>query len=141
MILEIFCFRSLFRNTKTQIREGGKFSYEMEKWLWLGAIAFHYCFLVVLIRHLRFFMEPVPFWVQLVSKLDGFLQIGLPGVMISGIVLLAAVVYLFLRRIFIPHVKYISLASDFFPLFLFMGIAISGMSSLHSANSRAHQVT
>ena len=127
MILEIFCFRSLFRNTKAQIREGGKLSYEMEKWLWLGAIAFHYCFLVVLIRHLRFFMEPVPFWVQLVSKLDGFLQIGLPGVMISGIVLLAAVVYLFLRRIFIPHVKYISLASDFFPLFLIMGVGISGI--------------
>jgi nitrate reductase gamma subunit len=127
MFLEIFCFRSLFRNTTTKIRGADRFSYEMEKWLWLGAIAFHYCFLVVLIRHLRFFLEPVPFWVQLVGKLDGFLQIGLPGVMISGIVLLAAVFYLFLRRIFIPQVNYISLASDFFPLFLITGIAISGI--------------
>lgn len=127
MFLEIFCFRSLFRNTKAEIREGGKLSYEMEKWLWLGAIAFHYSFLVVLIRHLRFFTHPIPFFVTLTETLDGFLQVGLPGIMISGFVLLAAVFYLFLRRILIPQVKYISLASDFFPLFLIMGIAISGI--------------
>ena len=127
MFLEIFCFRSLFRNTKAEIREGGKLSYEMEKWLWLGAIAFHYSFLVTLIRHLRFFTQPIPFFVTLTETLDGFLQVGLPGIMISGFVLLAAVFYLFLRRILIPQVKYISLASDFFPLFLIMGIAISGI--------------
>ncbi len=127
MFLEIFCFRSLFRNTKAEIREGGKLSYEIEKWLWLGAIAFHYSFLVILIRHLRFFTQPTPFFVTLTETLDGFLQVGLPGIMISGFVLLAAVFYLFLRRILIPQVKYISLASDFFPLFLIMGIAISGI--------------
>ena len=127
MFLEIFCFRSLFRNTKAEIREGGKLSYEMEKWLWLGAIAFHYSFLVTLIRHLRFFTQPIPFFVTLTETLDGFLQVGLPGIMISGFVLLAAVFYLFLRRILISQVKYISLASDFFPLFLIMGIAISGI--------------
>lgn len=127
MLLEIFCFRSLFRNTKAEFREGGKLSYEMEKWLWLGAIAFHYSFLTVLIRHLRFFTEPIPFFVTLTETLDGFLQVGLPGILISGFVLLAAVFYLFLRRILISQVKYISLAADFFPLFLIMGIAISGI--------------
>lgn len=127
MLLEIFCFRSLFRNTKAEIREGGKLSYEIEKWLWLGAIAFHYSFLTVLIRHLRFFTEPIPFFVTLTETLDGFLQVGLPGILISGFVLLAAVFYLFLRRILISQVKYISLAADFFPLFLIMGIAISGI--------------
>jgi len=127
MALEIFCFRSLFRNTKAQIRGDERFSYEMEKWLWLGAIAFHYGFLVVLIRHLRFFTEPVPFLIQLVASVDGFLQIGLPGIMISGFLLLAAASYLFLRRLFIPQVRYISLASDYFPLFLIMGIAVSGI--------------
>jgi len=127
MALEIFCFRSLFRNIKARISDGNKFSYEMEKWLWLGAIAFHYSFLVVLIRHLRFFTEPVPFWVDLAAKLDGFMQIGLPGIEMTGILLLAAVTYLLLRRIFISQMKYISLAADFFPLFLIMGIAISGI--------------
>ena len=127
MFLEIVAFRSLFRNTKTRIEADDRFSYEMEKWLWLGSITFHYCFLVVLLRHLRFFTEPVPFLIQLIESVDGFIQIGLPGIMISGILLLAAVVYLFLRRIFIPQIKYISLASDYFPLFLIMGIAATGI--------------
>lgn len=127
MALEIFFFRSLFRNTSANLDKTGKLSYIWEKWLWLGALAFHYAFLTVLIRHLRFFTNPVPFPIRLLETLDGFLQIGVPGIFLSGIVLLAAVVYLFLRRILIPQVKYISLASDFFPLFLIAGIAISGI--------------
>jgi nitrate reductase gamma subunit len=42
-------------------------------------------------------------------------------------VLLAAVTFLFIRRIVIPHVKYISLPADFFPLFLIFGIAFTGI--------------
>jgi len=127
MILEIVFFRSLFRNTKCELKEGVKLSYEWEKWLWMGSLAFHWAFFTVLARHMRFFLEPVPACIQLLDKLDGFLQIALPGLMLSGIVLLAAVIFLFLRRILIPQVKYISLASDFFPLFLIMGIAITGI--------------
>ncbi|MBW1962712.1 MAG: sulfate reduction electron transfer complex DsrMKJOP subunit DsrM [Deltaproteobacteria bacterium] len=127
MALEILCFRSLFRNTKAKITKGALFFYEMEIWLWLGAIVFHYCFFVVLFRHLRFFTEPVPFLVQLVEKLDGFIQLGLPGIMISGLLLLAAASYLLLRRLFIAQVKYVSLGSDYFPLFLIMGIAVTGI--------------
>jgi len=63
----------------------------------------------------------------LLEKLDGFLQIGLPGLMLSGVALLAGVTFLFLRRIWIPQVKYISLGSDFFPLFLIFGIAFTGI--------------
>ena len=64
--------------------------------------------------HLRFFTEPVPACIQFLEKLDGFLQIGLPGLMLSGVALLAGVTFLFLRRIWIPQVKYISLGSDYF---------------------------
>jgi len=127
MILEILLFRSLFRNTKCELKEGDKLSYEWEKWLWLGALAFHYAFATVLIRHLRLFLEPVPVYLQFLEKIDGFLQVGLPGVLLSGVVLLAAVTYLLLRRIFIPQVRYISLASDFFPLFLIFGVAFTGI--------------
>ena len=81
----------------------------------------------VIFRHLRFFTEPVPACVQVLEKLDGFLQIGLPELRISGIVLLTAVLLLFLRRILIPQVRYISLASDYFPLFLIFGIAFTGI--------------
>ncbi|MBC2695591.1 MAG: sulfate reduction electron transfer complex DsrMKJOP subunit DsrM [Desulfobacteraceae bacterium] len=127
MILEILLFRSLFRNTTCKLNEGPTISYVWEKWLWLFSLAFHYSFLVVLVRHLRFFLEPVPVCFQILDKIDGFLQIGLPGVLISGVVLLAAAMFLLLRRIIIPQVRYFSLAADFFPLFLIIGIAVSGI--------------
>jgi len=127
MILEVVFLRSLFRNTKCELKEGDKISYEWEKWLWLFSLTFHWAFFTVLFRHLRFFTEPVPACVQLLEKLDGFLQIGLPGLMLSGVALLAAVTLLFLRRILIPQVKYISLGSDYFPLFLIFGIAFTGI--------------
>ena len=127
MLLEILFFRSLFRNTKMELREGDRLSYEWEKWLWLFALMFHYSFLTVILRHLRFFLEPVPGCVKFLESIDGFLQIGLPGVMMSGIILLGAILFLLARRIFIPHIRYISLASDYFPLFLIIGIAITGI--------------
>ncbi|MBW2470405.1 MAG: sulfate reduction electron transfer complex DsrMKJOP subunit DsrM, partial [Deltaproteobacteria bacterium] len=129
-------FRSLFRNTRMKLSQGGRLSYQLEIFLWVGALAFHYAFLVVLIRHLRFFTEPVPFFVQLVENVDSFFRVeiiypffkfGVPGVYMSGFVLLAAVTYLFCRRLFVRQVKYISIASDYFPLFLIFGIALSGI--------------
>jgi len=128
MILEVLFFRSLFRNTKMALnKDGVKLSYTWEIWMWLFALAFHYSFLVVLVRHLRFFTNPVPFFVGALEKMDGFFQIGLPGVFLSGMLLLIAVIYLFLRRIVIPQMRYISLAADFFPLFLIIGVASTGI--------------
>ena len=136
MMFEIFCFRSLFRNTKNELYGGNKLIHSWEIWLWTFALAFHYSFLVVILRHLRFFIEPVPSFIKLLEFFDGFLklefvnsfiQIGLPGVYLSGLVLLGALVFLLLRRIFLPQVKYISLAADFFPLFLIIAIACSGI--------------
>ncbi|MEJ2658489.1 MAG: sulfate reduction electron transfer complex DsrMKJOP subunit DsrM [Desulfobacterales bacterium] len=127
MILEIVLFRSLFRNTKCEIKTGTKISYEWEKWLWLFSLAFHAAFFTVLFRHLRFFTEPIPAVVNLVAKLDGLFQIGLPELRISGVVLIVAVTLLFLRRIWIPQLRYISLGSDYFPLFLIFAIAFTGI--------------
>ena len=136
MALEVLTFRSLFRNTRMRLKEGSKLSYQLEIFLWVGALAFHYAFLAVLVRHLRFFTEPVPFFVTLVENVDSFfrfeilypgIQFGLPGVFLSGVVLLAAAAYLFSRRLFIRQVRYISLASDYFPLFLIFGIALTGI--------------
>ena len=136
MALEILTFRSLFRNTRMKLKEAGRLAYQLEIFLWVGALAFHYALLAVLFRHLRFFIEPVPFLVQLVENIDSFFRMeiiypafkfGLPNVYISGFVLIAAVGYLFLRRLFVRPAKYISLASDYFPLFLIFGIALSGI--------------
>jgi nitrate reductase gamma subunit len=127
MLLEIVAFRSLFRNTRMKAKGDGRLTYQLEIFLWIGALAFHYAFATVLVRHLRFFMEPVPAPLKLLEALDAFFQFGLPVVYLSGVVLLAAVAYLALRRIFIPAVRYISLANDFFPLFLIFGIAFTGI--------------
>ena len=135
MLLEVLLFRSLFRNSTMEFREGPRVTYEWEKWLWLSAILFHYSFAVVLIRHLRFFTQPVPAFVTLLESLDAFMQAGigplpglmLPGMYLSGIVLLAAAGYLFLRRVYIPSVRYISLPTDYFPLFLIIAIATTGI--------------
>ena len=75
LALEILTFRSLFRNTRMKLKEGGRLSYQLEIFLWVGALAFHYAFLVVLIRHLRFFTEPVPFFVQLIENVDSFFRV------------------------------------------------------------------
>jgi len=126
MVLEVLFFRSLFRNTKTVIH-GERLSFVSAKWLWLGAIAFHYSFLVVLIRHLRFFTEPTPFFVRFIEKIDGFFQITIPALYLSGIVLVVALLFLLARRVFDPKLRYISLPADYFPLFLIISIALSGI--------------
>jgi nitrate reductase gamma subunit len=127
MALEVLAFRSLFRNTRVELRDGPKVSYGSNKWLWVAALAFHYAFLVVFIRHFRLFMEPVPGFVGLLESVDGFMEVGLPRLMISGVVLLLAALYLFLRRVAVPQLRYISLAADYFPLFLIIALAGSGL--------------
>ncbi len=127
MFFEIVTFRSLFRNTRMRFSDGGRIAYDIEIWLWLFALVFHYAFFVVIVRHLRFFLEPVPMAVQLLHKVDTFIQIGQPVISLSSFVLLGAVLYLFARRIYLPNVRYISLASDYFPLFLIIGIAFTGI--------------
>ncbi len=127
MALEILVFRSLFRNTKTDLKAGPKLVYGATKWLWLGALAFHYSFLVIFLRHFKYFAEPTPLFVTWLQNLDGFFQVGLPIIYITDAVFIAAVTFLFLRRIVDPKLRYISLMSDYFPLFLLLAIGTTGI--------------
>ncbi len=127
MVLEVLLFRSLFRNLRTEKAPGDRVVYGSSKWLWVGGIAFHYSFLIVFLRHLRFFKQPTPKIISIIESFDGFLQIGSPHLLVTGLVLFGAVFYLFLRRLFVPSVRYISLPADYFPLFLIMAIAGTGM--------------
>jgi len=126
MILEVFLFRSLFKHTKAEMASGN-IIYGGSKWLWLGALAFHYSFLIIAVRHLRLFVEPVPAFVNVLDLVDGMLQIGAPTLYITDILLIGAVSYLFVRRVIVPKMRYISLANDYFPLFLILGIGITGV--------------
>jgi len=131
MALEILVFRTLFRNTRAELRDGPKVTYGGTKWLWLAGLAFHWSFLFIVIRHLRLLTEPVPFFVNFMEGLDGLFEISLPTLYLTDMVLLMAVTYLFLRRVVIPQIRYISLPADYFPLFLIFGVALSGVLMRH----------
>lgn len=127
MAAEIFLFRSLFRNVKAEIAPDGWIGYHFEKWLWLFAVLFHWSFLFVVLRHLRFFFAPTPALVMGLEKVDGFLLMDLQPLFLSGILLLVGVFALYIRRVVIPQVRYISHGIDFIPLFLIAAIALTGI--------------
>jgi nitrate reductase gamma subunit len=127
LALEVLLFRSLFKNEKVELKEAYKLLYKPSTYLWLGAIAFHWSFLMILLRHLRFFLEPVPSIVLVVQWIDGILQGLLPIIYITDVIILVALAYLFLRRVIYPQIRYISLPSDYFAILLILGIAVSGI--------------
>ncbi len=130
MALEIFLFRSLFRNTSVEI-SGKRPVYGSAKWLWFFGLVFHWSLLIIVLRHLRFFIEPVAPWIAGLSALDGFFEIGIPALYLSDFAVLAGLSVLFLRRVIIPRVRYISLPVDYFALLLILGIVVTGLLMRH----------
>lgn len=126
MFLEVFCFRSLFRNTSACVKNDGT-TYYSSKWLWVFALLFHYCFLLVFIRHFRFFIEPVPSCIVFLETLDGIMQVGTPRFFWTGGLLAVAILFLIGRRIFNERLRYLSLLNDYFPLFLLLAIVGTGI--------------
>ena len=102
MMREVFLFESLFK---------------ANLWTWGLGWLFHVSLALVLLRHLRYFTDPVWPWVA-------FLQ---PFGTYAGITMLAGVAGLWARRIFVERIRYISTPSDHLMLALFMVIAISGL--------------
>ena len=102
MSREVFLFESLFK---------------ANLWTWGLGWLFHASLALVLLRHLRYFTEPVWGWVA-------FIQ---PFGMYAGITMLLGVAGLSARRIFVERIRYISTPSDHLMLALFMAIAISGL--------------
>lgn len=135
MALEILTFRSLFRNTKSELYDGPKITYESSKWLWLFALIFHYSFLVVVIRHMRMFLNPVPAVIELLDWADSMFEILTPSLYMTTAGLIAGVLFLFIRRLTNRHVRYISLANDYFPLVLIFAIAVTGFLMRHFLRS------
>jgi nitrate reductase gamma subunit len=130
MALEVLLFRSLFRNTKAEVKDGRPI-YGGAKWLWLAGLVFHWSLLLIVLRHLRFFFEPVPGWVNLLATLDGLFELAVPALFLTDGLLLISVTYLFFRRVAIPHLRYISLPADYFPLLLILAIGLSGFLMRH----------
>ncbi|MCJ7563161.1 MAG: menaquinol oxidoreductase, partial [Candidatus Aminicenantes bacterium] len=101
MALEILFFRSLLRNTKSELIDNKRVVYSSSPWLWLGAMAFHWSMLVIILRHLRLVVDPVPGFITFLQAADGFLQVGAPVYYITSFLFIASLLYLLARRVFI----------------------------------------
>jgi nitrate reductase gamma subunit len=102
MMREVVLFESLFK---------------ANLWTWAAGWLFHASLALVLLRHLRYFVDPVWGWVALVQPFGTY----------AGITMLLGVAALWARRIFVERIRYISTPSDHLMLALFMTIAGSGL--------------
>lgn len=132
MALELFLFRSLFRNTAAgptfgsgEVGAGPVFL--ERKGLWLGALAFHWSLLVVVVRHLRLFVEPVPRTASALAAVDGFFQVGAPRWYATDVILIVALVYLLVRRLANPLLRYLTLPADYLALGTLLTVAGTGV--------------
>ena len=110
MLMEVTLFRSLFRSNK---------------WIWLFGWIFHVALLVVLLRHLRYFTEPVWRWVALIQ----------PFGIYAGFVMIVGLAGLWARRFLVDRVRYISAPSDHLMLALLIAIAASGLAMKYFAHT------
>jgi nitrate reductase gamma subunit len=109
MIREVTLFESLFKSNK---------------WIWLFGFLFHFGLLLVLIRHLRYFIPgdlPEIFLLVQPFKYAAFaMVIGLFGLLI--------------RRIFVARIRYISAPSDYLMLLMLIIIGVSGTVMTFTSN-------
>lgn len=101
MLKELTIFESLFKSNK---------------WIWLFGWLFHMGMLLVLLRHLRYFTEPVWWWVQMIQPFGKY----------ASFMMLAGLAGLLVRRIVVDRVRYISAPSDYLMLLLIIAIGATG---------------
>ena len=130
MAAEVLFFRSLFRNTRCRVANG-RTIFSESLWLWLGALAFHWSLLLVLLHHLRLFVLPVPGFVLWLDRLDAPFEIGIPQLYISDVAFVAGLAYLLGRRLANPVIRCISQASDYLALWLLAGTGATGLAMRH----------
>ena len=110
MAREVALFESLFK---------GNFP------LWALAWVFHAALAYALLRHLRYFTEPTPALLALLS----------PWAMYAGLAMLAALAGLWARRVLVDRVRYISTPSDHLMLALLVAITVTGLAMRNVAHT------
>jgi len=102
MTREVVFFESLFRGSK---------------WTWIFGWIFHFGLFLVTLRHLRYFIEPVPVPLQLIQPF------GIYG----GIAMVIGLAGLWARRVLVDRVRYITALSDHLILALLISIGLTGL--------------
>ena len=110
MVKEVVVFESLFK---------------ANKWIWVFGWLFHFGLLLVLLRHLRYFTQPVWAWVDVLQPFGKYASF----MMVFGLAGLLA------RRFLVDRVRYISTPSDYLMLVLILAIGLTGMSMTFIAHT------
>ncbi|MEI2733814.1 MAG: respiratory nitrate reductase subunit gamma [Rhodoblastus sp.] len=103
MAREVALFESLFKSNK---------------WTWAFGWVFHVSLAVVLFRHLRYFLQPVPEIVAIMQPIG----------VLAGFSMVGGLLALWGRRIVVERIRYITGPSDHLMLALLVMIGISGLS-------------
>ncbi len=99
---DLFWFPSLFKS---------------DKLLWAAGLLFHLALWLVLLRHLRYFLHPIPAWVDALQTLGLYASYFIPF----------PLAFLLTRRLLQNPLLYISILGDYFALFLLLIITVSGI--------------
>jgi len=110
MFFEVTLFNSLFKSNK---------------WIWLFGWVFHAALLFVLLRHLRYFTDPVWSWVTLIQPIGKY----------AAFAMVAGLAGLWARRLLVDRVRYISSPSDHLMLALLIGIGLTGLGMKYVAHT------
>jgi nitrate reductase gamma subunit len=110
MVREVALFESLFRSNL---------------WTWAFGWLFHVGLALVLVRHLRYFIEPVWSWLAFVQPF------GIYG----GFLMAAGLAGLWARRFLVARVRYISTPSDHLMIALLLAIAGTGLAMTYVAHT------
>jgi nitrate reductase gamma subunit len=102
MAREVLLFESLFRSNL---------------WTWLFGWLFHAGLALVLLRHLRYFVEPVWGWVALLQPFGVY----------GGVLMVAGLIGLWVRRVAVARVRFLSTPSDHLMLALLVALGASGL--------------
>jgi nitrate reductase gamma subunit len=110
MVREVALFESLFRSNL---------------WTWAFGWLFHVGLALVLVRHLRYFVEPVWSWLAFVQPFGVY----------GGFLMAAGLAGLWARRFLVARVRYISTPSDHLMIALLLAIAGTGLAMKYVAHT------
>ena len=102
MSKEVVFFESLFKSSKVT---------------WLFGWLFHFGLFLDMLRHLRYFIDPIWFWVLIIQPFGKY----------GSILMFIGLVGLLTRRIVVDRVRYISSPSDHLMLVLLLCITTTGI--------------
>lgn len=102
MAREVVLFESLFKGNL---------------WIWLFGWMFHMGLFLVLVRHLRYFIEPIPAWLAFVQPFGKY----------AAFMMVAGLAGLWARRFLVERIRYISTPSDHLWLAMLLVIGLTGL--------------